>query len=467
MPFQAAGATWLAARRRALLCDEMGLGKTPQAVLAADKIGARNVLVLAPAAVLVGWIRHFADWSPIDRPARMVRGPADADGGGLRVVSYDKARDPATLNALRSRRWDVLICDEADMLKSDNAARTQAVLGPFLTETGGLIACADRAWGLTGTPMPNRADDLWTLLRCFAPEALHSATGTIMSRASFVHVFCATKVMRLARGAPLTERVIGLKPGAIPELRGRVQAHILRRKMADVLPDLPPMTHETWTLQPGQHGAELAAALAQDEVLAALAPKLLAATLIYDDKGVADCAGQMLQEISEDSLSRLRRITGTIKARVLAEELAREMPASTEKLVVMGWHTEVLDTLHDGLAPFGVARLDGSTASGIRKDGRSDRQDAIDSFQTDPTVRVFLGQILAAGAGITLTSGAEMVMAEMSWSPRDNAQAVRRIRRIGQNRPTRVRYPVLAGTIDEAVVHLLRRKSADIAAVLD
>jgi SNF2 family DNA or RNA helicase len=167
----------------------------------------------------------------------------------------------------------------------------------------------------------------------------------------------------------------------------------------------------------------------------------------------------MLQEISEDSLSRLRRITGAVKARALGEVLSRELAESTEKLVVMAWHTEVLDTLHDALARHGVARLDGGT----RPD---ERQEAIDAFQTDPDTRVFLGQIIAAGAGITLTAAAEIVFAELSWSPRDNAQAARRIRRIGQNRPTRARYPSLAGTIDEAVVRTLRRKSADIAAII-
>lgn len=459
MAFQREGAAWLAARRRALLCDEMGLGKTPQAVLAADIVGAVDILVLCPAAVTVNWIREFARWGVVERPARLVAGPADADGPGIRVASYDRARDPGTLNALRSRRWDLLICDEADLLKSDNAQRTMSVLGPFLTEEHGLIACADRAWGLTGTPMPNRADDLWTLLRCFAPEALRE-NGILMSRDSFIHDFCLTQLVRLRRGAPMTRRVVGLKEDRIPELRRRVQANILRRRMDAVLPDLPPMTEEPWPLEPGAHAAEMAAACAQDPELAALAPRLAAATLLWDESTLAHEVGLMLQTVSDDSLSRLRRITGTIKARVVAAELAREMDGTEEKIVVMAWHTEALDTLHAALAPYGVARLDGATAP-------RGRQEAIDAFQNDAGTRVFLGQILAAGAGITLTAAAEIVLAELSWSPRDNAQAIRRIRRIGQTRPTRARYPALIGTIDDAVVRTLRRKSADIAAVLN
>lgn len=456
--YQIEGAAWLAARARALLADEMGLGKTAQAILAADRVEARDILVLAPAAVTTNWIREFTRWSALARPAALVRGPAGADGEGVRVASYDRARDPATLNALRARRWDLLICDEADLLKSSDAARTQAVLGPMLTEDGGLIACATRAWGLTGTPMPNRADDLWTLLRCFAPEALRVGDA-IMSRSSFVADFCAQKPVRFGRG-PTVWRVIGLKQDRVPELRARVSAHMLRRKMDDVLPHLPPLTEEMWPMHPGAHASELAAAMAAEPELAALAPRLLAATLLFDDSGVADSTGQMLQTISEDSLSRLRRITGAVKARVVAAELAAELAVSNEKVVVMAWHTEVLDTLQEALAPFGAVRLSGETPA-------DSRQDAIDAFQNDPGTRVFLGQILAAGAGITLTAAADIVFAEMSWSPRDNAQAQRRIRRIGQERPTRARYPLLVGTIDDAVVRTLRRKSADIAAIVN
>jgi SWI/SNF-related matrix-associated actin-dependent regulator 1 of chromatin subfamily A len=467
MQFQIEGAAWLAARQRALLADDMGLGKTGQAVIASDTIGANDILVLAPSAVTVGWIRAFSSWSVTRRNALVVAGPADTEGPGVRVVSYNRAIMPPVLNALRSRRWDLLICDEADMLKSDEAARTHAVLGPLLTEEAGLLSCADRAWGLTGTPMPNRADDLWTLLRCFAPDALKSA-GTIMSRTSFVRTYCVTKPVRYARGARMTEKVVGLRPDCIPDLRERVKNNILRRKFDDVMGDVPPMTEQAWRVQPGAHLAELMAGMAADEELAALVPRMAGADLMFDESGLADYVGQMLQTISEDSLSRLRRLTGTVKARVLAGLLAQEMAETEgEKIVVMAWHSDVLDTLHDALAPFGAVRLDGSVSGSVRKDGSNDRQDAIDAFQTDPGTRVFLGQIVAAGAGITLTASAEIVFAEMSWSPRDNAQAVKRIRRIGQRRPTCARYAALAGTIDEAVTRVLRRKSADIAAIID
>jgi SNF2 family DNA or RNA helicase len=449
MPFQVEGAGWLAARRRALLADEMGLGKTCQAIIAADHVAARDVLVLAPAAVCVGWVREFAAWGRMHRPARIVRQPGDADGEGVRVVSYDKARDPPVLNALRSRRWDLLVCDEADYLKNPHAARTKAVLGPRCDETAGLVSCATYAWGLTGTPMPNSADELWAPLRAFGPRALGDPP---MSYRTFRKRFCTEVPIGEGRS-----KIVGLRNK--DELRSRMAPHVLRRRMDDVLPALPPMTHEEISLAPGAGAAELAAMLADDPELSALSTRLFALSLVLDDSALATETGQLLQTLSADSVSRLRQRTGAVKARVLGPVLAAEMSGSEDKVVVMVWHTEALDSLQDALAPFGAVRLDGQTKP-------AERQEAIDAFQSDPGTRVFLGQILAAGAGITLTAGAEIVFAELSWSPRDNAQAARRIRRIGQDRPTRARYPHLAGTIDEAVIRTLRRKTQDIKEIV-
>ncbi len=377
-------------------------------------------------------------------------GPADADGEGVRVISYDRARDPAILNALRSRRWDLLVCDEADLLKNRSAARTRAVLGERSDEVGGLVSCAHRAWGLTGTPMPNSVDELWAPLRIFAPDALGDPP---MSYWTFRKRYCVEVPIGQGRS-----KVVGKRH--VDDLRSRLAPHVLRRRMDDVLPDLPPMAHEDWRLHPGAGAAELAAVIGADPELSAAADALLGATLVLTESELATLVGQVLQTMSTDSVSRLRRHTAAIKARVLAPALVAELAGTEEKLVVMAWHTEALDTLQDALAPFGCVRLSGDTRP-------ADRQEAIDAFQTDPGTRVFLGQILAAGAGITLTAAAEMVFAELSWSPRDNAQAARRIRRIGQGRPTRARYPSLAGTIDEAVIRTLRRKTQDIREVIE
>ena len=441
-PYQDKGADWLAGRRRGLLADEMGLGKTAQAIVAADRAGCRTALVLAPAAVGENWRREFLRWQATPRTAKVVRKIDDlVQPPDVAVLSYDMARSRPILNALLSRRWDVLVCDEAHYLKNPGAARTRAVLGPRLDEVGGLVSAADRVWGLTGTPMPNWPNELWPLLRAFAPEAIGKTAYW-----SFQKSFCVS--VPLPNGQ---SKIVGVRDAE--RLKALVAPVMLRRKKADVLTDLPPLREGEIPLS---GGTDLALAGGDGET-ARLIREIQAQALLSDDvdKGV----GLVLQNASQESVSRLRRITAGVKAQALAPLLAEEMEQRSDKLVVMAWHGETLDTMQDALAPFGAVRLCGKTAP-------AQRQAAIDAFQNDPACRVFVGQIQAAGTGITLTAASDLVFAEMSWTPSDNAQAAMRVHRIGQSRPVMIRYATLAGTIDEAVVRVLRRKTQAIRSVL-
>lgn len=426
--YQTSGAEWLAERKRALLCDEMGLGKTAQAVTAAQQVGATKVLVLCPAAVVANWKREWRMWAP---------GAPEPT-----VLSYDMARRPSTLNHLRVQAWDVMIADEAHYLKNRTAARTVAAKA--------LAASSTHAWGLTGTPMPNTADELWSLLAMFGPAALDKGDGTALSYSGFRGRFC----QEVPLGKTGMFKIVGVKNAA--ELKSRMAPVLLRRKKLEVLKDLPPLREGEIALSAEGYAKELDHTEAGEA--GALIRELLAMWLVSDE--IDRLAAKMLDNASDESVSRLRRLTATIKARALAPVLVEELGQTEEKLVVMGWHRETLDVLHEALEPFGVVRLDGQTPA-------RDRQAVVDAFQTEPGTRVFLGQIAAAGTGITLTAAANLVFAELSWTPSDNAQAAMRIHRVGQTRPVLVRYATLADTIDEVVVSTLRRKSAAISAVLN
>lgn len=440
--YQDTGADFLAARGRALLCDEMGLGKTPQAVAAADRAECRRVLVLAPAAVTENWRREFLRWQRLPRAATVLRRVPDsaAPPAGVWIVSYDLARRAPMLNALRARGgWDALICDEAHYLKTRTAARTAAAAA--------LAAGAERAWRLTGTPMPNTADELWSLLHLFGPAALGAPP---MAYWPFRKRYC----VEVPLGGTGRSKIVGVRHAE--ELKARMAPVLLRRKKAEVLTDLPPLRQGEIALSAEDYARELDAA--EDGEAGRLIREIMADWLVSDD--VDSRAWQILQLASDESVSRLRRLTATVKARALAPLLAEELDQTDGKMVVMGWHRETLDVLQDRLAGFGAVRLCGQTPP-------AERQRAIDPFHGEGGPRVFLGQIQAAGTGITLTAAADLVFAEMSWTPSDNAQAATRVHRIGQTRPVLVRYAVLADTIDEAVVRTLRRKSQDIQTVLN
>lgn len=447
-PYQDEGARWLAGRERALLGDEMGLGKTPQAVRGADLAGARDVLVLAPAAVCVNWVREFERWQTVPRPARVAR-KVEHVGPGVNVASYDMARSRPMLNLLLAKRWDLLICDEAHYLKNPGAERTKAVLGPRLDGVGGLVSSAARAWGLTGTPMPNWPDEVWPLLKAFGPAAVTKPDGAAIAFHAWKAAYCVTVPIGQGRS-----KTVGVRN--TDDLKARVGAVMLRRKKSEVLTQLPALTEGELALDPSAFAKDLREL--GDGETGDLVRRIQAAVLLSDD--VESVVGEVLQSASKDSVSRLRRITAAVKARTLAPLLVDEMEQTERKLVVMGWHGETLDVLQDALAPFGAVRLCGKTPP-------AHRQAAIDAFQTDPSTRVFVGQIQAAGTGITLTAAADLVFAEMSWTPAENAQAAMRVHRVGQHRPVLIRYATLAGTIDEAVVRVLRRKTQAARSILN
>jgi SWI/SNF-related matrix-associated actin-dependent regulator 1 of chromatin subfamily A len=126
---------------------------------------------------------------------------------------------------------------------------------------------------------------------------------------------------------------------------------------------------------------------------------------------------------------------------------------------VFAVHRDVISILASALRKkfgrFGVVTLFGGTPP--RR-----RQENIDRFQTDPKCRVFIGQVVAAGTAITLTAAHDVLFAEASWNPADNAQAAMRCHRIGQDEPVFVRFVSAAGTIDERIQRVLRRKTETI-----
>jgi SWI/SNF-related matrix-associated actin-dependent regulator 1 of chromatin subfamily A len=453
-PYQREGVAWLATRKRAVLGDEMGLGKTPTAIRAAASVACSRIIVLTPASMIEVWRAEFSRWGCGGQRivAPQAPGEVPVTGPVACVVSYDRAKLPAMRNALLACRWDVLICDEAHFLKNRTSARARSVLGPNLDEAGGLLSACTRAWGLTGTPMPNSADELWPLLRAFGPEAL-MLDGRLMPYWTWRRRYC----VEVPLGNTNRTKIVGVRHAE--ELRERVRRVMLRRKKAEVLKDLPPIREAEIALGWRDYGKAAAAlAVAEPGDMARL--RDLAGEVERAGGDPDKAAAKLLEAASDESTSRLRRLVAALKAMALGALLRDEMEGGSEKLVVFGWHRLTTNILLEDLRPFGAVVVDGRTPQAQRKE-------AVDRFQADPACRVFIGQIQAAGTGLTLTAASDLVFAELSWVPAENAQAAMRVHRINQHRPVLVRYATLAGTIDEAVVRTLVRKSRDIASIIE
>ena len=440
-PFQATAVDWLAARDRALFCDDQGLGKTVVASVAADRVKADRVLVLAPTVVANNWRRELEAWSPwrrvqvvktgrdvIDRTADAVVVPhALLLAGGVQAQLVDRAH-----------RWDLLVVDEAHGFRAPTAKRTRVLYGRWgqqLEDGGAVAGNAARVWLLTGTPAPNHPGELWApLWGLWRAEVPYSHTA-------FIHRFVVTVPTDYGF------RVVGTRNER--ELRDLLAGRMLRRTKAEVLPELAPVTWESVALSPAKVDPEL-------RKLEAKLPAPVLAALRAGDFG-----GTALSALREsESVGTWRRLCGEAKARAAAEVVADELKTGAlDAVVLFAHHRSVLDVLEAELAGFGIVRVDGSTPA-------TRRQKAVDAFQSPNGPRVFLANLLAAGVGITLTRASEVLFVELDWVPGNNAQAVDRVHRIGQTRPVRARFLSLVDSIDEMVVDALQRKVAYVSRVV-
>ena len=434
-PFQIEDARWLASKASCLLANEMRVGKTPAVIRAIDTLGLENCLIVCPASVRANWAREIQRFSPMDRPIQVVF-PGDVPQTfGTVIISYDMLVTYKDL--LKSVHWDLIVADEAHMVKERTAARTKALYGHG-KRSPGIIASADRCWRLSGSPCPNNASELWT--------HLHFAGLAPESYWDFVFHFCS------GFDTNWGFQISGNKN--VDELRARLAPFILRRTLAEVMPDLPPVTFETVTVPRSEAALDpaflpLLPKLAQEDkdlqaALAALSPNEQASMI----------------ERTASSVTSLRRVTLMLKLPAIGDQLEAELESKEiDKIVIFCVFKIGVEYMAERLKKFGVVTLNGETPA-------KKRQENIDQFKNQKTTRVFVGNLIAAGVGIDLTPCAECALLECSFVPGDNAQAVKRLQGVNQKLPVRVRVFSLFGSSDERISEVLVRKTRELAKIL-
>lgn len=437
-PFQTAGVQYALGRKMTLIGDEPGLGKTPQAIAATNswaealpKGGRRfRGLLVVPANVRIMWQRALRRWSTI--PGLQSYAVAKAADGvnphsHFTIISYELARNPAVLKALMKLDYDVMICDEAHYMKTMAALRTKALLGGYhdgvLDWRPGLMSRAAKTVFLTGTPLPNRPRECYTIARALSWDAIDWSSYN-----AFEHRY--------------NPSYFGEEDsGRLPELRARLRCNfMIRRLKKDVMKDLPQKRYELTYIEP--NGA-IKRALRKERML---------------DISLSDLDNPNVEVIGH--ISAARHEMGVAKVPRVLEHCRYLLDGGVEKMILFAWHREVMKQLQEGLAKHGVVRLDGST-------GMLERQRVVDEFQENPDCRIFLGQVKAAGVGITLTAASHVVFAEASWTPADNEQCVDRAHRIGQTSSVLAQFLVVADSMDERVLGAAIKKYRVIYSALD
>lgn len=454
-PYQVAGAEWLASKTQAMLADDMGLGKSAQTIMAADKIKAKNILVVCPASVRINWSREFERFSEVERPVTVLETRKDkVPTSGVCIVSYDLAtplRDYRSGESIRDKllkvKWDVLIIDEAHYIKDPKAMRTKTLYGRY--RFPGLIGCAARVWRLTGTPAPNNAAELWTHFKTMGI--------TDLSYYDFMFRYCS------GFDTNYGYKITGVKNA--DELRYLMKDNVLRRKKEQVLTELPPIRYQEVTVDRSKvdlvdfyeqiHAAGGERAFLDEVQIQDRTLKAALAAAMKDSKTSLDARLGVLESLAP-SMVTLRRYIGMAKLPACCDIIAEELESGQlQKIVIFGVHQSVIEGARTRLKKWHPVTLYGGTPP-------EKRQRNIDRFMNDKACKVFIGNIIAAGTGINLTVASEMAFFEQDWVPANNSQAAMRIHRIGQTRGCRIRIFTLNGSVDEAVQRTLASKSREL-----
>ena len=436
-PFQIIGSKFLQSRKFALLADDMGIGKTPQAIDAARNL--KKVLVVCPAVAKYNWQNEFIKF---DNRKSYVH------GGGRRIKKYNTIITSFNylvthLDIYKSKHWDVVIIDEAHLLKEPTAQRTIAAFG-----SKGIIHHTDRLWALTGTPAPNHAGELWVLLYTFG--------YTKLSYQGFIARYCNSHFIGGNRYSRV--EITGTNTKNSPELKILLKKMSLRRLKKDVL-DLPPIFHNTYYIKGDDDAKILKQYPELKEKLREESERLkerLGIDINIDDEKLINS----LQFLGQ-SISSLRRYHGLKKIKETAELIDFELKSKHyNKLIVFGIHKDVLSTLRKSLSRYKSVMIVGGTNDKKKKE-------AFTSFQNDNSIQIFYGNIQAAGMSITLTAATQIIFIEDDWVPGNNKQAADRAHRIGQKETVNVRHIAIKDSLDAKITATLVRKIKEISTFID
>jgi len=422
--YQKAGIEFILATPNTLLADEMGVGKTIQAIVATNVLGGKT-LVICPASLKINWSREFASWSVPEKRVAIISGEKGWDASAdVTIINYDILHRNG--KGLKSQEWETVICDECHYLQNPKTKRTKAAMR---------VKSANTIM-ITGTPITSRPINMLPVLKRLDKAGWHHYP-------KFVYRYCAAVNTRFGLDVSGSSNEVELSK----RLRSTV---MIRRKKDEVLKELPPKVKQVIELGAGRKGdKELL------KVLGITDPENLSEAdyrkLMKFQQGQGAEFSEMSTIRKENAISKLKEAVPFIKDAVV----------NSGKVVVFAHHKEVVHGIAGQFGEGEVVTITGDTSM-------TKRQEAVDRFQTDPAVGLFVGNIQAAGVGLTLTASSHVIFAELDWVPGNMDQASDRCHRIGAvGDSVLIQYLVLGGSIDAAMAKALAAKADTIDSVLD
>ena len=426
--YQLEGFRWLSRlahwQAGACLADDMGLGKTVQAIAAMLEQSPHGpCLVIAPTSVCHNWEHELTRFAPSLAIRRL-----GAAGGRADILASLKPMDVLVLSygllhqeadRLADIDWRMIVFDEAQAIKNAETRRAQA----------GQRLKAHFRVALTGTPIENYLDELWSLFAIINP-------GLLGSREHFGRRF-VTPIER------------NRDASALHALRALIRPFMLRRTKSAVLSELPPRTEVTLEID-----------LPEDEraFYEAMRQRALEALAELSEKGGGQNRIHILAEITK--LRRACCHPGLIDAATTLSgaklqaflDLVDDLVRNKHKALVFSQFVGQLERVREALLSRGVSHqyLDGGTPA-------SEREKRVAAFQAGEG-DLFLISLRAGGTGLNLTAADYVIHLDPWWNPAVEDQASDRAHRIGQQRPVTVYRLIVRDLIEEKILDLHRSK---------
>lgn len=421
--YQIQGIKFLAEHSAALLGDEMGLGKTIQTIVALQLLFRRgrigSVLILCKRSLLGTWEKELHKWAP-ELYVTKVRGTREerewlwSAPASVHLTTYDTLRQDIDRKLAIEDEFDVAVLDEVQEIKNPATHKSRAVREIE----------ARYKWGLSGTPLENKIEDV---------EAIFSYLEPSLFRSSNVHK------------SPTYDHSQGL---SVATVKRKIAPYFLRRRLKDVMSDLPEkVVNEIWLdLTDGQRASyDDAYSRARERLSRPGATRVHAFSLLSQLKQICN----MDPKTGE-----------SCKLEYLADELESIVENDRKALVFSHFPKVTLSKLTSPLAQFAPALFDGTL---------NDRQrdELISRFQDGEEPKVLLMSVQAGGVGLTLTRANHVFHFDHWWNPAVARQAEGRAHRIGQEETVFVFDIYTRETIEERIHALLGEKQQLFDEVID
>jgi len=422
-----------------LIADEMGLGKTIQALMWLKKHPEnRPALIVVPASLKLNWDKEIKSWMSEGEKTEIINGRYNGSvalpEADIYIINYDilfttiiidkqETKKIVARPDLMDKKFDTIIIDECHYIKNRKANRTKAVK-QITKKANNIIA-------MSGTPILNKPIEFYPILNILNPSLFPSFWN-------FAHSFCEPVHNGFGwtfNGATNTEELHNI-------LKEKIMVRNLKK---DVLKDLP---DKVISVVPFPINNIDTYRKAEDDIISWLREN--------EGKEKAEKARQAEILVRFEKLKQLA-VSGKLK---MIENWLDNYLESENKIVLFATHHSTIDHFMEKYKGK-IVKLDG-------RDSKENRDKSVKAFQENPKIKIFIGNIKAAGVGLTLTAANSVAFLELGWTPGEHAQAEDRIHRIGQTAESiNIFYLIAAGTIEIDIANIIDEKKKKLDAVLE